>query len=102
MITGITQGDASHAAPGAAQGWHVYILLCADGTLYTGCTTDVTRRLREHNGSRRGARYTRTRQPVELLRSWPFPDRSAAQREEARIKRLTRAQKWELATGPAR
>jgi putative endonuclease len=101
MNTGIDAKDGSHTATGAAGAWHVYILLCADGTLYTGCTTDVDRRLREHNGSTRGARYTRSRRPVSLLRSWPYPDRSAAQREEARIKRLPRDQKL-LLTGEQR
>jgi putative endonuclease len=77
-------------------GYHVYILTCADGSLYTGITTDVERRLHEHNCTSRGAKYTRSRRPVTLAVSWPATDRSAALREEARIKRLTRKQKLEL------
>jgi putative endonuclease len=76
----------------------VYILRCADGSLYTGWTVDVERRLASHrNGG--GARYTRSRLPVELLASFAMDDASAARREEARIKRLTRAQKLAL-VGP--
>lgn len=84
---------------GAAQGWFVYLVECVDGTLYTGCTTDVSRRVAEHNGSSRGAKYTRSRRPVRLLAFFPCAGRSAALREEIRIKRLTRAQKLELIAG---
>jgi putative endonuclease len=77
-------------------GYHVYIITCADGSLYTGITTDVERRLHEHNSTSRGAKYTRSRRPVKLAVSWSVADRSAALREEARIKRLTRKQKLEL------
>jgi putative endonuclease len=76
--------------------YHVYILTCSDGSLYTGITTDVERRLHEHNSTSRGAKYTRARRPVTLAVTWPAADRSAALREEARIKRLTRKQKLEL------
>jgi putative endonuclease len=76
--------------------YHVYIITCADGSLYTGITTDVERRLREHNSAARGAKYTRSRRPVKLAVSWSVSDRSSALREEARIKRLTRKQKLEL------
>ena len=76
--------------------YHVYIITCADGSLYTGITTDVERRLHEHNCTTRGAKYTRSRRPVKLAASWSVADRSAALREEARIKRLTRKQKLEL------
>ena len=70
----------------------VYLLRCADGSLYCGWSTDVQRRLRQHQ---RGvaSRYTRPRQPVELVWSAACVDRSAAMREEARIKRLSRAEK---------
>jgi putative endonuclease len=72
----------------------VYIVACADGTFYTGVATDVVRRLAEHNGERsRGARYTSARRPVTLAYQACFPDRSAAQKEEARIKALSRAAK---------
>jgi putative endonuclease len=76
--------------------YQVYIITCSDGSLYTGITTDVERRLYEHNNSSRGAKYTRSRRPVHLAACWPAADRSAALREEARIKRLTRKQKLEL------
>ena len=75
--------------------WYVYMLRCGDGSLYTGSTTDVARRLREHQGGT-GARYTRSRPPVTLAYAEEAPDRSAAQRREAAIKKLTRAQKLKL------
>ena len=75
--------------------WYVYMLRCGDGSLYTGSTTDVERRLREHqNGT--GARYTRSRPPVTLAYAEEAPDRSAAQRREAAIKKLSRVQKLKL------
>jgi putative endonuclease len=73
----------------------VYLLRCADGTLYCGWTTDLERRLRAHR-SGTGSRYTRSRRPVELAYAAPVADRSAALREEARIKRLPRAVKLRL------
>lgn len=74
-------------------GWHVYILACADGTLYTGVTTDLVRRLREHNASPKGARYTRMRRPVALAYAKPCISRSEALKEEAAIKKLSRREK---------
>ena len=76
-------------------GWYVYMLRCGDGSLYTGSTTDVDRRLREHQ-SGTGARYTRSRPPVTLVYTEAAADRSAAQRREAAIKKLSRDQKWSL------
>jgi putative endonuclease len=78
----------------SAAAW-VYLLRCGDGTLYCGWTTDLERRLASH---RRGtaSRYTRTRLPVEVAAAWPMPDHSAARREEARVKALTREQKLAL------
>jgi len=73
----------------------VYLLRCADGTLYCGWTVDVERRLVAHNAGR-GSRYTRGRLPVELAWSQAHPDRTAAMREELRIKRLPRAAKLAL------
>lgn len=89
--------------PEAGRGWFVYILLCADGTLYTGVATDVQRRLREHNGDARlAARYTRSRRPLTLVYSEPAADRAAACRREAAIKRLSRRAKQALiAAAPA-
>ncbi len=78
-------------------GWHVYLLRCADGTLYTGIARDLERRLSQHNGLLAGGpKYTRGRRPVELLWSTSAPDRSAALRREAAIKRLSRARKLDL------
>ena len=73
----------------------VYLLRCADDSLYTGWTVDLDRRLAAHAAGT-ASRYTRSRLPVALAASWPVPDRSAALREEARIKRLPRAQKLAL------
>lgn len=79
--------------------WYVYVLRCADGSLYTGITTDVERRVAEHNGAgSRGARYTRTRRPVALFHVEAAADRAAAARREAAIKGLERADKERLAT----
>lgn len=72
--------------------WCVYLLLCGDGTLYTGITNDLPRRLAAHARGR-GARYTRGRGPLTLLHSEPARTRSAALRREHQIKRLRRAGK---------
>ncbi len=78
----------------------VYLLRCRDGSLYCGWTSDIDRRLRQHD-SGRASRYTAARLPVTLALAQPMPDRSAARREEARIKRLSRAEKLVLvAAGP--
>ena len=78
----------------ADEAW-VYVLSCADGSLYTGWTVDVDRRLAAHQAGT-ASRYTRSRRPVALAASWSLPGRSAAMREEARIKRLPRAEKLRL------
>ncbi len=81
----------------------VYIVRCADASLYTGVATDVARRIGEHNGitpagtkSKRGARYTAARRPVELVYTAVLESRSLAQKEEARLKRLPRSEKMAL------
>ncbi|RLT49267.1 MAG: GIY-YIG nuclease family protein [Chloroflexi bacterium] len=80
----------------------VYIVRCADNTLYTGWTTDVERRVRTHNAGR-GAQYTRRRMPVELVYLEPQPSRADAMRREAAIKRWPRKRKLALAQpSPAR
>lgn len=79
-------------------GYLVYILRCGDGTLYTGCTNDLPRRLRAHQAGR-GAKYTRSRLPVELVYQEEATDRSAALRREAAIKRLDRGTKLALIAG---
>jgi len=77
--------------------WGVYILECADGTLYTGIATDVSRRIQQHNGEKPGGpKYTRGRRPVKLLWSSAAQDRSAASQREAAIKKMTRDEKLEL------
>ena len=73
----------------------VYVLECADGTLYTGYTTDLERRVREHNAGD-GAKYTRGRTPVELRYHERFDSRSAAMSREYEIKQLSRAEKERL------
>jgi predicted GIY-YIG superfamily endonuclease len=78
----------------------VYILRCADGTLYTGWSSDVARRLGRHR-SGKASRYTASRLPVELALVLPMPDRSAARREEARIKALDRTGKLALIAASA-
>ncbi len=75
---------------------YTYILRCADGTLYTGWTNDLARRLKTHNAGK-GAKYTRTRLPVRLVYAETFEDRQDAMRRECAIKRMTRAQKEQLA-----
>jgi putative endonuclease len=77
----------------------VYLLRCADDSLYCGWTTDVQRRLAAHRAGT-GSRYTRSRLPVELVAVLPVADRSGALREEARIKRMSRAEKLRLVAAP--
>ena len=76
--------------------WFLYVLLCSDGSYYTGVTTDVERRLKEHNTSHRGAKYTKTRRPVKVIYLTPFGDRSSAQKAEYDFKKLTRKQKEKI------
>jgi putative endonuclease len=72
--------------------WCVYLLRCADGTLYTGITNDLPRRLAAHRAGR-GARYTRGRAPLQLLHSETAATRGEAQRREHQLKRMRRRQK---------
>ena len=78
--------------------WWVYLLRCGDGTLYTGITDDLDRRLAAHNAGR-GAKYTRSRRPVMLVWREEQPDKSAALRREIQIKRLSRRDKLALCAG---
>jgi len=75
-----------------SKSWWVYIVECADRTFYTGTTNDVSARVAKHN-SGTAAKYTKTRTPVSLIYSAPFPDRSSACKREAAIKKLTRKEK---------
>jgi predicted metal-dependent hydrolase len=76
--------------------YYVYIIQCKDLSFYTGITTDLARRIKEHNVSAKGAKYTRSRGPVRLVYVAEFPDRSTASIEEARIKNLSRTEKITL------
>lgn len=76
--------------------WYVYIIRCSDNSLYTGVTTDVERRFREHKEGKVGAKYTKAKKPEKLVYSKEFTGRSEAQIEEARIKKLTKTAKEEL------
>ena len=80
--------------------WYVYIIRASDDSLYTGITTDVERRFREHSGEGQGkdkrAKFFRGREPVEVVHVEKHPDRSSALKREAAIKGLDREQKVEL------
>lgn len=76
--------------------YFVYILKCADNTLYTGITTDLQRRLQEHNNSDKGAKYTKLRRPVEIVYSEESQNRSTASKREHAIKKLKRHDKLKL------
>ncbi len=77
--------------------YYVYMVKCADDTLYTGIATELDRRIEEHNASDKGAKYTRVRRPVKLVYSEKYPDRSSASKREYEIKKkMTRAEKLAL------
>lgn len=85
---------AVNAAP-----WHLYLVRCRDGSLYTGIATDVERRLTQHaDDPRRGAKYLRGRGPLKLVFSAAVGDRARATRMETRVKKLSREQKERLLT----
>jgi len=73
--------------------WFVYMVRCADNSLYTGITIDITRRINEHNSLKKGARYTRSRQPVCLVYQERVATRSLASKREIVLKRLQKAEK---------
>lgn len=76
--------------------YFVYILECADTTLYVGCTNDLEKRLKQHNGAKAGAHYTKIRRPVTLKHFERFRSLAKARAREAEIKRLTREKKLDL------
>jgi putative endonuclease len=76
--------------------YFIYILKCNDETLYTGITTDVARRVQEHNNSDKGAKYTKLRRPVKLVYVEESENRSSASKREYAIKKLSRIKKLEL------
>lgn len=80
--------------------WHLYVLRCGDGSYYTGVTTDIERRVREHSQGR-ASRYTRTHQPVELVHREACGTRSQALSRECAVKSLSRARKDDLVAGRA-
>ena len=87
----------SRRRPSAVSQWWVYMIRCADGTFYTGISTDVARRFEEHaSGSPKSAKYVRGRAPLELIYTKEIGTQSEATIEERRIKRLTKAQKVKL------
>jgi len=76
--------------------YFVYIVKCSDKSLYTGITTDISRRILEHNSSDKGAKYTSLRRPVELVYSEASENRSSASKREYEIKKMTKLKKLEL------
>lgn len=76
--------------------YFVYILECSDGSLYTGITTNITKRLDEHNTNEKGAKYTKARRPVKLVYQETSENRSSASKREYAIKKLTRVKKLQL------
>jgi putative endonuclease len=82
-----------------ANGWCVYMVRCADDSLYTGIANDIERRLQEHNEGPRGAKYTRARRPVTLVYTETVADRSAAAKREAELRRMSRQEKEALIQG---
>ncbi len=79
--------------------YNLYILSCADGSLYTGIACDVPGRMAEHRSGKRGAKYLRGRSPFDLVFEYAVGDRSSAQRMEHRVKRLSRSAKLDLIEG---
>ncbi len=79
--------------------YHVYIVQCSDDTLYTGITKDLDRRMREHNSSDKGAKYTKARRPVTLVYHDSCEDRSSASKREYAIKKMSRQEKLSLING---
>lgn len=86
---------------GITMSWFVYMLKCSDGTLYTGVTTDIARRVKEHNGEGgkgKGAKYTKARRPVSLVYQEAVADRSHAQIREHALRHTARTEKMKLTT----
>lgn len=76
--------------------WFCYLVRCADNSLYAGVTTEISRREQEHNSDKKGAKYTRVRQPVKMVYFEPHEDRSSACKAEAALKKLTKKNKEAL------
>ena len=76
--------------------YYLYILKCADDSLYTGITINLNQRVNQHNSSKRGAKYTRSRRPVKVVYTKKFANRPMAVKEELRIKKLSRKEKLKI------
>ena len=76
--------------------WYTYIVKCSDNSFYTGITTDLERRVNEHNSSNKGAKYTKTRRPVKLVYNETHTDRSSSSKRESVIKKLSRTDKLKI------
>jgi len=83
----------------SSPGFSLYVVRCADGTLYTGIATDVAKRLAEHESGPRGAKFLRGKGPLEIVFSEAVGDRAVASRLEYRVKQLSRTQKLDLVEG---
>ncbi|MBI5778653.1 MAG: GIY-YIG nuclease family protein [Planctomycetes bacterium] len=81
--------------------WYVYFLRCSDNSIYTGITTDLESRVKRHNQGK-GCKYTASRQPIKLIYSEKYPDKSQAARRESYLKGLTRIKKEEIVVGSLR
>ncbi len=97
VVSKISMTNSTKAKKVNEKAYYVYMLECADTSLYTGITTDVVRRISEHNGEAKGgAKYTRVKRPVKLVYSEEFPSRSLALKREHAIKCLTHIEKKKL------
>ena len=83
----------------STQPWYVYVVECSDTSYYCGITTDVTRRVHEHNHCKRGAKYTRSRRPVKLLKQWQVQSQKEAASAERRFKKLSKIDKVKVVKG---
>ena len=92
--------DSEEAAKQPSQ-WYVYLMRCADNSLYTGVTTNPERRVREHNGKvkGKGAKYTKHRSPVEVIYTEKYPDRSSCSKREYQVKSMSRKDKVKMIYG---
>jgi putative endonuclease len=90
------QGNQPYMHPSQGSPWVIYIVRCRDGSYYTGITTDLQRRIEEHNSRETGAKYTRSRRPVILVYSESAPSRAVATQRENQIKKMNIADKKQV------
>jgi putative endonuclease len=93
--------DLNLNIPPNPMSWYLYVVKCQDTSLYTGITTDIPRRIKEHN-SKKGAFYTKNKVPVELVYQEAMSNQSEARKREAAIKKLTKKEKLELINDKSR